>query len=82
MVFARSALRAARPATSSLLLAQRVTPSFSQRGASLAKTASLGGVRTLTATSSRQGKVLLVLYDVSAASIGKAQIWRRDETAS
>ncbi|CAK4034720.1 formate dehydrogenase [Lecanosticta acicola] len=61
MVFARSALRAARPASS--LLSQRATTSFSHRGASLAKTASLGGVRTLTATASRQGKVLLVLYD-------------------
>jgi len=57
MVFARSALRLARPA--SLLLQQRSVP-FAQRGALLGKT---GGVRTLTATSSRQGKVLLVLYD-------------------
>jgi len=61
MVFARSALRAVRPASS--LLQQRATAPFAQRGASLAKTASLGGVRTLTASSSRQGKVLLVLYD-------------------
>merc|ERR1712029_452367 len=54
MVFARSALRLARPTSS--LLSQR----FAQGGASLApKTA----VRTLTATSSRQGKVLLCLYD-------------------
>lgn len=61
MVFARSSLRLARPATS--LLSQRATPALAQRGASVAK--SLGGVRTLTATSSQQGKVLLVLYDVS-----------------
>ncbi|KAK5132348.1 hypothetical protein LTR08_009183 [Meristemomyces frigidus] len=54
MVFARSALRLARPASS--LLSQRAAPRFP-----LAK--SLGGVRTLTATSSQQGKVLLVLYD-------------------
>ena len=63
MVFARSALRLARPASS--LLQQRCTVPFTQRGASLGKTAGLGGVRTLTASSSRQGKVLLVLYDVS-----------------
>jgi len=61
MVFARSALRLARPAGS--LLSQRCQTSFASRGAPLARTASLGGVRTLTATSSRQGKVLLVLYD-------------------
>lgn len=63
MVFARSALRVARPASS--LLSQKATSSFR---APFAKTASLGGVRTLTATSSRQGKVLLVLYDVSPSS--------------
>ncbi|KAK3056044.1 formate dehydrogenase (NAD+) [Extremus antarcticus] len=55
MVFARSAFRAARPA--SALLSQSCKPTSALRGASL------GGVRTLTATSSRQGKVLLVLYD-------------------
>jgi len=60
MVLAHSALRFARPASTSLL--QRVGPAFSQRGAKLARAAPLGGVRTLTATSSRQGKVLLVLY--------------------
>ncbi|KAK5122781.1 hypothetical protein LTR85_003696 [Meristemomyces frigidus] len=59
MVFARSALRLARPASS--LLSQRAAPAaFSQRGASIARA---GGIRTLTSTSSRQGKVLLVLYD-------------------
>nr|AAD23831.1 NAD-dependent formate dehydrogenase [Zymoseptoria tritici] len=58
MVFARSSLRMARPASS--LLSQRATASFTQRGANLARA---GGVRTLTSTSSRQGKVLLVLYD-------------------
>ncbi|KAK4580292.1 formate dehydrogenase (NAD+) [Recurvomyces mirabilis] len=58
MVFARSALRLARPASS--LLSQRVAPASALRGASLAK---IGGVRTLTATSNRQGKVLMVLYD-------------------
>ncbi|KAM0713982.1 hypothetical protein Q7P37_010946 [Cladosporium fusiforme] len=53
MVFTRSAISLARPAGS--LLAQRAAPrtAFSK----------LGGVRTLTASSSRQGKVLLCLYD-------------------
>nr|POE93033.1 formate dehydrogenase [Quercus suber] len=41
--------------------AQRATPSFAQRGAAFAR--STGGVRTLTASAPRQGKVLLVLYD-------------------
>ena len=63
MVFARSALRAARPASS--LLSQRATTSFAHRGASLSKTASLGGIRTLTATSRQHVKFLLVLYYVS-----------------
>lgn len=67
MVFARSALRAARPASS--LLSQRATTAFAQRGASLSKTtATFGGIRTLTATSRQQGKVLLVLYDVCLTS--------------
>lgn len=55
MVFARSAINLARPASS--LFAQRAVPrtAFSK----------VGGVRTLTATASQQGKVLLCLYDVS-----------------
>jgi formate dehydrogenase len=61
MVFARSAINLARPAGS--LFAQRAAPSsaFSK----------IGAVRTLTASSSRQGKVLLCLYDVSIQSIAK-----------
>lgn len=55
MVFARSAINLARPAGSL----------FTQRVASRAATSQIGGVRTLTASSSRQGKVLLCLYDVS-----------------
>ncbi|KAK1809840.1 formate dehydrogenase (NAD+) [Friedmanniomyces endolithicus] len=54
MVFARSALRLARPASS--LLSQRAAPAFAQRGAPFAK-------RALSVTASQQGKVLLVLYD-------------------
>ncbi|KAK5109206.1 hypothetical protein LTR62_007188 [Meristemomyces frigidus] len=52
MVFARSALRLARPATS--LLSQKVAP------ASFTK---FNGVRALSASAQRQGKVLMVLYD-------------------
>jgi len=62
MVFARSALRLARPASS--LFSQRATPAFVQRGAPFAK-------RALSATASQQGKVLLVLYDVSRVFNGK-----------
>jgi formate dehydrogenase len=57
MVFLRSASRLARPA-SSILSARagpRLTSSLRQPNA----------FRTLTATASQQGKVLLVLYDVS-----------------
>ncbi|KAK0269786.1 formate dehydrogenase (NAD+) [Friedmanniomyces endolithicus] len=54
MVFARSALRLARPASS--LFSQRAAPAFAQRGVPIAK-------RALSATASQQGKVLLVLYD-------------------
>jgi len=60
MVFARSAARFARPASS--LLSQRVVP----RTSAFSK---IGGVRTLTASSSRQGKVLLCLYDVSTSQL-------------
>ncbi|PNS14397.1 Formate dehydrogenase [Sphaceloma murrayae] len=61
MVFARASSRLARPAAACL----RASPS-AFRTAALPLTSSFrqtGGVRTLTATSSRQGKVLLVLYD-------------------
>jgi hypothetical protein len=59
MVFARSAINLARPAGSL----------FTQRVASRTATSQIGGVRTLTASSSRQGKVLLCLYDVSILTI-------------
>ena len=78
MVFARSALRVARPAGS--LLSQRCSTAFASRGASLARTASLGGVRTLTATSSRQGKVLLVLYDVRRCQLMRFAIFASNKT--
>ena len=60
MVFARTAARSlARPAS---LLAGQASPHFARRapqtiGSTFAK-------RALTASASRQGKVLLVLYDV------------------
>jgi hypothetical protein len=61
MVFARTAARSlARPAS---LLAGQASPHFARRapqtfiGSTFAK-------RTLTASAARQGKVLLVLYDV------------------
>ncbi|KAL8821267.1 MAG: hypothetical protein Q9191_007341 [Dirinaria sp. TL-2023a] len=55
VLFTRSIARLARPA-SSFVFSPRAT-------APLARRVCLGGVRTLTATSRRQGKVLLVLYD-------------------
>ncbi|KAL8848241.1 MAG: hypothetical protein Q9221_006714 [Calogaya cf. arnoldii] len=57
MVFARSISRLSRPAAS--LLSARAAAA----GPSLAARGCLGGVRTLTATSPLQSKVLLVLYD-------------------
>jgi len=60
MVFARLALRSARPTP---LLRQWATPISHQHGAKLARATFPNGVRTLTATSAQQGKVLLVLYD-------------------
>ncbi|KAF1827512.1 uncharacterized protein K489DRAFT_386073 [Dissoconium aciculare CBS 342.82] len=60
MVFTRLALRSARPTP---LLRQCTTPIKHQHGAVFARAAFPNGVRTLTATSSQQGKVLLVLYD-------------------
>ena len=62
MVFARSAINLARPAGSL----------FTQRVASRTATSQIGGVRTLTASSSRQGKVLLCLYDVSIFPIDQS----------
>jgi hypothetical protein len=60
MVFARSISRLARPT----IARQLVTP----------PRASPQHVRTLTATARQQGKVLLVLYDVSTAPIEAAQL--------
>ena len=70
MVFARSAISLARPAGS--LFAQRAAPSsaFSK----------IGAVRTLTASSSRQGKVLLCLYDVSTRSIANNTLMDSSKT--
>ena len=62
MVFLRTSVsRLARPAASSLLSARTAAPRFN--ASSILKQA--GGARTLTATANRQGKVLMVLYDVS-----------------
>ena len=62
MVFARSAARSlGRPAS---LLAGQASPHFARR-APPAFVNSTFAKRTLTATAARQGKVLLVLYDVS-----------------
>jgi formate dehydrogenase len=62
MVFARAFSRQlSRPASS--LLAGAATPHFAHSAAPTRFGATCK--RTLTASSSRQGKVLLVLYDVS-----------------
>lgn len=61
MVFTSLALRAVRPTTNCLRSAIRPLPG--------ATTARYQAVRTLTATSVQQGKVLLVLYDVSHACL-------------
>ena len=58
MVFARSL---ARPASS--LLSGAASPHFTRRA--IPKAFGTNFSRSLTATASRQGKVLLVLYDVS-----------------
>jgi formate dehydrogenase len=58
MVFLRSASRLARPATS--LLSARAGPRLTG-GTSFARLPNT--TRTLTATATQQGKVLLVLYD-------------------
>jgi len=60
MVFARVASRAAAQSLRASPLTSGAAPlnnAFRQAG----------GVRTLTASASRQGKVLLVLYDVSTS---------------
>ena len=64
MVFLRSASRLARPTTSSLLSsAARAGPRLTRASHPFARTPN--AIRTLTATATQQGKVLLVLYDVS-----------------
>jgi len=60
MVFSRAASRLVRPAAASL---RAPTTSFAANAFRQA-----GGVRTLTASASRQGKVLLVLYDGGEAA--------------
>jgi hypothetical protein len=60
MVFARSAVRSLHRPASSLLAGQA---SFARRAA--APSYAAFAKRTLTASAARQGKVLLVLYDVS-----------------
>lgn len=68
MVFARVAARSfARPASS--LLAGQASPHFARRAPPIFTGASSFAKRTLTATAARQGKVLLVLYDVSEPSV-------------
>jgi formate dehydrogenase len=63
MVFARTFSRQlSKPATS--LLSGAATPQFARAAAPTRFGATFR--RTLTASSSRQGKVLLVLYDVSS----------------
>ena len=61
MVFARSATRSLNRPISSLLAGQATRRTATPSIAGQAK-------RTLTASAARQGKVLLVLYDVSDAS--------------
>ena len=72
MVFLRSVSRQlSRPASSLLSASTRTAPAA--RASFLRQS---GGVRTLTATSNLQGKVLLVLYDGSQVYflLSKAQL--------
>lgn len=61
MVFARSLPRQLQRPAASLLAA----PARPWRPSGLQQAPVFSGVRTLTATAGRQGKVLMVLYDVS-----------------
>jgi hypothetical protein len=71
MVFLRSLSRQVpRPATS--LLTGR---------AFLPRTSGFSGIRTLTATANRQGKVLMVLYDVSVLSSVRSGVGPRSDRA-
>lgn len=69
MVFARAAARSL-PRASSLL--SSTSPHFARRAAIPSFQSSLIAKRTLTATASRQGKVLLVLYDVCWISLSSS----------
>jgi formate dehydrogenase len=71
MVFTRSFSRLARPVSS--WLAASFGPQLTPRGAPLLR--QNGGIRRLTATATQQGKVLLVLYDVSEILIPRGD-WR------
>lgn len=62
MVFARSIPRTFQRPAASLL----ATPARQWRAPVLQRTSVFSGVRTLTASATRQGKVLMVLYDVSS----------------
>lgn len=68
MVFLRSASRLARPASS---LTARAGPRLTSGAAFLRQP---NQFRTLTATASQQGKVLLVLYDVSWIAFDSSEI--------
>ena len=61
MVFARSIPRTFQRPAASLLATSR-----QWRAPALQRTSVSSGVRTLTASATRQGKVLMVLYDVSS----------------
>ena len=64
MVFARVASRSLRPSTFSPLASTSPHSTFARRAAQPSFLPTLAK-RTLTASASLQGKVLLVLYDVS-----------------
>jgi formate dehydrogenase len=66
MVFARAASRSLRPSTFSSLAS--ASPQFASRAAQPSIRSTIAK-RTLTASASRQGKVLLVLYDVGGTHI-------------
>lgn len=79
MVFARSL---ARPASS--LVAGAASPHLARRTIPTASAFGTSFSRSLTATASRQGKVLLVLYDVSLAHVpskrDRANLFKRVTT--
>lgn len=65
MVFARSISRQLQRPAASLL----ATPARQWRAPVLQRSPVFSGIRTLTASAARQGKVLMVLYDVSLPSM-------------